>query len=305
MARPLRHVAHPILALLVDTWCVPILHALRLGPKRPSDLENQLVGAPHSTLMRTLGRLHARGLASRERYRAVPPRTEYALTTSGRLLLDVASAAEHWEGLWADNPQHGAKALKLIGDEPTRRVLLYLASGASSAAEVEHALPISRSPLRSRLSELVYAGILVRNGDEGPVTYELSECARDLMLVSLAAARWTWARDSPGHPPPGHDIARVLLMFAPRTQLPTELDGVCRLDIDPNKPESVVHLAANGRRLAALPSSTSGSPAASCRATPHAWCDGLLLRRWCGVTASGDRALMAAVLASVSIALVA
>jgi len=296
------HVAHATLELLVEDWSVPILRALMVEPRRPTELEQHLPDMPHSALMRRLGQLHERGLASREHRAGLSPSTRYTLTTPGRMILDVMGAAERWERHWTEEKTDGLSGLSLIADERTREILLSLAPQPQSPGELESHLPLSRSPLRKRLADLVRRCILFRYENDGHVTYELTESARDLMLVSVAAARWQWECAKPDHPPLPRDIAHTLHMFAPRAQLPADLAGVCRLHVEDGP---VVLLAAEGRRVATLAADPAHQPHATCHATPQAWCDGLLLRQWSGITSTGNRALMAAMLASVSTALLA
>ena len=297
------HVGHATLALLVESWSVQILRALMAGPRRPSELEQRLPDVPHSALMRRLGELHDKGLAHRERQSGLNPSASYALTPPGRMILSVTSAAERWERAWGTDSTDGLDALRLIADEPTREILLALATGPCSPGPLTAEVQLSRSPLRQRLAELANRGILNRRGRGSRVTYELTDNARDLMLVAVAAARWEWEWDRPADTPATGNVAHTLRMFAPRAQLPADLGGVCRLHVDDDSNGPDVHLAVAGRRVTALPAPPEDPPRASCHATPRAWCDGLLLRRWEAVISTGDRALMAATLASISGAL--
>ena len=90
-------------------------------------------------------------------------------------------------------------------------------------------------------------------------------------------------------------------MFAPAASISTELDGLCRLHIDADIAEVPdVYLAVvDGAVVPAVP----GPAQARCHATPQAWCDLLLLRRFGGLSMSGNRALILAMLGSVSAAL--
>lgn len=295
------HVAHATLELLVEDWSLPVLRALMVGPRRPSELEARLPGLPHSALMRRLGDLHDRGLARREHRSSLNPQTTYELTTPGRRILDVAAAAERWERLWTPGQADGHAGLALIADEHTREILLALAAEPLSPSDLERRVPLSRSPLRKRLGTLTRSRLLDRHTDGGRVSYEVTDSARDLALIAVAAARWAWEWERPEQPPNAEDVASTLHLFAPVAQLPADLGGVCRMHIGDG---SVVHLAANGRRIVALAAAPREQPHAVCRATEHEWCDALLLRRWGGfVPTRGDRALMATMIACVSTAL--
>ncbi|MGA9315078.1 MAG: winged helix-turn-helix transcriptional regulator [Solirubrobacteraceae bacterium] len=295
-----QHVAHATLDLLVEDWTVPILRALMVAPRRPSELESRLPGVTHSALMRRLGELVSKRLASRSRASVLNPTVVYALTSPGRLILDVMGAAERWERRWTDETTDGISALHLIADEPTREILLALAEGPLAPAQLGRQISLSRSPLRRRLAGLTARDVLERRGSGGHISYALTESARDLMLVSIAAARWQWEVEAPDHPPPALNVVHMVQMFAERAELPADLEGVCHLHVEDGAEKPVVLLAAQGRRLTALPAHT-GTPHAVCHATPHEWCDALLLRRWGSITTTyGDRALMAALIACIS-----
>jgi DNA-binding HxlR family transcriptional regulator len=300
MEPPNRHVGHNTLALLVEDWSLPILRTLMDGPHRPSQLEQRLPGIPHSALMRRLAELRDHGLARHERRTGLPPSAEYSLTTTGRMVLSVTGAAERWERRWGDGTDAGVCALRSVGDERTRQILLALAAEPLSAAELGSHVPLSRSPLLQRVADLVRRGILTK----GPThRYELTDSARDLMLVAVAAARWEWEFARPSHPPAAANVARILQMYAPRVELAANLRGVCCLNIDDGS--AVVHLAAAGRSLESLPGPPTQPVDATCHATSVAWYDGLLLHRWDATISTGDQRLIGAILPSVSAALVA
>jgi DNA-binding HxlR family transcriptional regulator len=299
-----RQLGHATLELLAEDWSVPILRELQDEPLRPSQLEQRLPDAPHSALMRRLSEMHALGIVNHERYTDLPPRAQYALTRAGRRVLDVVDAATRWERQWTSKRTRGMVALQLIRDERTRELILVLAHGPARASELHNHLPepIARSTLRQRVAELANRGILIRTETDGVASYELTELARGLALVEIAAARWEWEWARPDQPVAARDVADVLRLFAPAAELPAELGGICQIRV--GGPASTdVYLAADGRRIAALAARPHDLPQAACDATPHGWCDALLLRRWCGVTSTGNQALVAALLASVSSAL--
>jgi DNA-binding HxlR family transcriptional regulator len=304
MAPHTRHIGHATLDLLIEPHIVPILRALMDGPRSPSELEQRLPDLPHSSVMRRLGELRSRGLARHERHNGLPPTAKYDLTAPGRMILGVTAAAERWERNWTTENSDGLEALRTIADERTREILLALAEGPRSAMDLLPEVGLTRSPLRQRLSDLVASGILNVETGTAHATYALSACARELMLVSVAAARWSWEHAPPAHAPAASNVARALLMFAPHAQLPADLHGTCRLQVGHGVDGRVVHLAAAGRCVEALDKPPTDEPEATCRAAAGAWCDGLLLLRWDGVSSAGNRALMAAMLASVSAALI-
>jgi len=298
-----KHLGHATLGLLVEDWSVPIMRELLGGSRRPSELEQRIPEAPHSALMRRLGEMEAMGIVTKERFSGLPPRAQYALTGEGRTAIRIVGAARSWERAWSPGTEDGIEALKLIADQRNREILLALAAGRMAPTALEQRLSGSRSTVTQRLAELARKGILARNVEDGHVWYELTDCARELALVGVAAARWEWQWARPTEPVSPSLVADVLHLFAPLVDLPAELAGICRLHVDSGTDGSEVYLAADGYRLAAL-ASPGKRPRGACNGTPQGWVDGLLLRRWRGVTPTGDRALVAAMLASMSAALI-
>jgi DNA-binding HxlR family transcriptional regulator len=79
--------------LLANTWNPVVLHALRNGPRRPSDLRRTIGGIRPKVLTETLRRLEGAGLVARA---AWPDRVEYGLTDLGRSLLEPIDALGRW-----------------------------------------------------------------------------------------------------------------------------------------------------------------------------------------------------------------
>jgi DNA-binding HxlR family transcriptional regulator len=292
------HVGHATLELLNAEWSVPILRALMDGSRRPTDLEQRLPEIPHAALMRRLADLRQRGLAQHVRYSGLSPASEYTLSASGRVLVGVTAAAVRWERAWSTDPDNGSIALALIADERTRRLLLALAASPLTAAELRRQLDIPRTPLLNRLADLLQRNILARHDHR----YELTDSARDLMLVAVAAARWAWECEKPTTDPAAENVASAVEMYAPHAQLAADLRGTCVLSVNGGDRGAVVALVADGRHLSTAPKPPASEADASCAAHPGAWCDGLLLGRWHGVLSQGNRALMAAILASLTAA---
>ncbi|MFE0421823.1 winged helix-turn-helix transcriptional regulator [Streptomyces sp. NPDC058953] len=91
--------------LLANTWNPVLLHALRDGPHRPSDLRRRIGGISSKVLTETLRRLHSNGLVTRHEPPDTPTRIEYALTDLGRTLLGPIETI----GAWAF--EHGDEVL--------------------------------------------------------------------------------------------------------------------------------------------------------------------------------------------------
>jgi len=70
-------------------WSVSVLMAIRKGTSRPGALERGIPGISSKVLSERLRKLTAYGLLTKESFPEVPPRTEYALTKSGRELAKI------------------------------------------------------------------------------------------------------------------------------------------------------------------------------------------------------------------------
>lgn len=74
------------LELVSDKWTILVIHALKKGTKRYSELQREIEGVSQRMLIYTLRHLERDGLITRTVYPVVPPKTEYALTPLGETL---------------------------------------------------------------------------------------------------------------------------------------------------------------------------------------------------------------------------
>ena len=160
------------------------------------ELEQRLPGVAHSGLVRQLGELAQRGLASHERIVGLPTRAYYSLADAGRALLRIPEAAERWERQWS-TPERlgppGTRALRLLADERAMAIVQALAAEPLRPIELERRLPdVSRAATRRRLGTLLLGGILARTDDEGPVRYTLTPSARRLGHIAVLTTQWEW-----------------------------------------------------------------------------------------------------------------
>ena len=70
-------------------WSVSVLLAVGDGVNRPGALERHIAGISTKVLSERLRKLGDYGLLDKQSFAEVPPRTEYALTASGRRLLAI------------------------------------------------------------------------------------------------------------------------------------------------------------------------------------------------------------------------
>lgn len=72
-------------------WSVSVLLAIGDGINRPGALEKYIDGISTKVLSERLRKLTAYRLLEKQSYPEVPPRTEYALTPSGKELIKIVS----------------------------------------------------------------------------------------------------------------------------------------------------------------------------------------------------------------------
>lgn len=116
---PKRHPYHQwapdarALDLVGDKWTLLIVRDLVVGPRRFVELQRVLPGISTEQLGSRLNRMVAGGLLTRRRYREVPPRVEYELTTRSKELLPVMGALARWGYDWAWSAPKEAEAIDI------------------------------------------------------------------------------------------------------------------------------------------------------------------------------------------------
>ena len=85
--------------LLGKRWNSMIIHQLMLGPKRFSELEQE-IHVSGRVLSQRLKELEQFGIIKRHVYPDTPVRIEYVLTEMGRSMDPVMKAIEAWSSTW-------------------------------------------------------------------------------------------------------------------------------------------------------------------------------------------------------------
>jgi DNA-binding HxlR family transcriptional regulator len=85
-----------ILDRIGDKWSVIVICRLGKGHHRFNELRRASDGITQRMLSSTLRALERDGIVTRTVHPTVPPRVEYALTETGRTLLDVVKALARW-----------------------------------------------------------------------------------------------------------------------------------------------------------------------------------------------------------------
>lgn len=86
--------------MLGDRWTLVILRDLSERPLRFSELEDTSGGISPRTLADRLRQMEAQGLITRESFREIPPRVQYALTRKGEATLPVIAAIRAFGEAW-------------------------------------------------------------------------------------------------------------------------------------------------------------------------------------------------------------
>jgi DNA-binding HxlR family transcriptional regulator len=88
--------AERAIQVIAGRWKALVLYHLFDGPKRLSDLRRLAPSVSQKVLVEQLREMEAHGLVSREIFREVPPRVEYAATTLGGSLAPIVAALCEW-----------------------------------------------------------------------------------------------------------------------------------------------------------------------------------------------------------------
>ncbi len=82
--------------LLSNKWRITVMHILRDGPLRTSEIQDAISEVSPKVLTQTLRGMERDGLIDRRIFTVVPPRVEYALTSMGRSLIKPLQDLCHW-----------------------------------------------------------------------------------------------------------------------------------------------------------------------------------------------------------------
>lgn len=85
-----------LLALIGGKWKPIVLYSLRQGTKRFGEIAVRIPTISRKVLTEQLKELERDGLVTREQFKEIPPRVEYALTPLGQSLAPVLQEMEKW-----------------------------------------------------------------------------------------------------------------------------------------------------------------------------------------------------------------
>jgi DNA-binding HxlR family transcriptional regulator len=95
-------------SVLAKRWTPLILFVLSDGPRRFSEIAEQIEFVSDRMLSERLKELEAAGLVERHVYPEVPVRVEYHLTEKGRELDPIFEAIAQWAARWMQPSQHAS-----------------------------------------------------------------------------------------------------------------------------------------------------------------------------------------------------
>jgi DNA-binding HxlR family transcriptional regulator len=110
MAKSVRCPTETTLALISGRWKVMVIYWLMQGTRRFNQLQRDLGGITHRTLIRQLKEMEADGLIERRDFGEIPPRVEYRLTLLGRSLEPVLLAMQDWADRHETKPRGTIRA---------------------------------------------------------------------------------------------------------------------------------------------------------------------------------------------------
>jgi DNA-binding HxlR family transcriptional regulator len=296
------------LDVLSDEATLAILLHLREQPSSASQVETSVDGIGYRVALARLRLLLLRGLVDLvvdgdgHQQRRVPHR----LTTSGRAILTVLDAAADCEAGWPRPPESfgppGSTALGVSADPACRAIARVLAHDRLRAGDLERLMPdISHGTLLRRLRYCTALGLLSTENEGRSAWLSLSDAARRLASLAMSAACWEWVFDDRDKGLMASDLAGLIYQLAPLARVPEDMNGIVKLHEDwPTTLQSDVYLAVGGGRLTPFVVGPLGPWDTVASGTPQQWSEALISGDSAGITSTGNRALLEAVIASLN-----
>jgi DNA-binding HxlR family transcriptional regulator len=295
------------LDVLSDEATLAILLHLREEPLTASQIEASVDGIGYRVALSRLRLLLLRGLvdlvaADGHHQRRVPHR----LTTAGRSILTIVDVAADCEAGWPRPPESfgppGSTALGVSADPACRAIARALAHDRLRAGDLERLLPdISHGTLLRRLHYCTALGLLRTEREGRSAWLSLSDAARRLASLAMSAACWEWAFDDRDKGLIASDLAGLIYQLAPLAHVHEDMNGIVKLHDDwPTTLQSDIYLAVGGGRLTPFVVGPLGPWDTVASASPQQWSEALISGDSAGITTTGDRALLEAVIASLN-----
>ena len=117
----------------------------------------------------------------------------------------------------------------------------------------------------------------------------------------MSAARWEWVFDERDKGLLASDLAGLIHQLAPLARVSEDMNGICKLhEVWHTTRQSDVYLAVGGGRLTPFVVGPLGPWDVVARGNPQQWCEALFTGDSAGITSTGDRALLEAVIAGLN-----
>jgi DNA-binding HxlR family transcriptional regulator len=296
------------LDVLSDEATLAILLHLRDEPLTASQVEASVDGIGYRVALARLRLLLLNGLVDLvvdgdgHQQRRVPHR----LTGSGSAILTVVDTAAECEAAWPRPPESfgppGSTALGVSADPACRAIARALAHDRLRAGDLERLLPdISHGTLLRRLRYCTALGLLETEKEGRSAWLSLSDAARRLASLAMSAARWEWMFDDRDKGLMASDLAGLIYQLAPLARVPEDMNGIVKLHEDwPVTLQSDIYLAVGSGRLTPFVVGPLGPWDTVASGTPQQWSEALISGDPGGITSTGNRALLDAVIAGLT-----
>jgi DNA-binding HxlR family transcriptional regulator len=96
LEHPLRCGVDVTMKILGGKWKVCLIHSIRNGLRRPSELHRTNAYATPRVLNQQLKELEDHGIVRKVIYAVLPPKVEYFLTPEGESMLPIVDAMKAW-----------------------------------------------------------------------------------------------------------------------------------------------------------------------------------------------------------------
>jgi hypothetical protein len=128
-----------------------------------------------------------------------------------------------------------------------------------------------------------------------------THAARRLASLAMSAACWEWVFDDRDKRLMASDLAGLIYQLAPLAQVPDDMNGIVKLHEDWHTTlQSDIYLAVGGGRLTPFVVGPLGPWDTVANGTPQQWSEALISGDSAGITSTGDRPLLEAVIASLN-----
>ncbi|HET7417153.1 MAG TPA: helix-turn-helix domain-containing protein [Solirubrobacterales bacterium] len=276
--RPALRAGGRALTLLVGPLNIEILRRLEPGPRSTQSLRRELGVPPQSTLRLHLRALAELGAVDNHPHDGQPTSADHEISRAGRGLLHLAEHVEAWLRVAPGGPKElgstGARSsIKALVDGWSSHIVRALAARPLSLTELNSLIPrISYPSLERRLTAMRECGLVEVQPDAGRLRpYKVTRWLRQGVGPVTAAMAWerTYAPAQTARVR-RLDAESAFLLAIPLLDLPTGLNGRCRLAVEVHDGTSPLFAGA----LVTIERGTVTSCVASLEGQAEAWASG-------------------------------